>query len=108
MLRTAEEASNVNSKPLPKVLADHGLDAEIHQREPRETLSGEWLLDAAHRLGADLMVMGAYTRHPIFEILLGGVTRYMLSHTDLPILMRVAEITEGGWPTNRLKSFAHY
>ena len=49
---------------------------------------GQTLLDEAHRVAADLLVMGAYAHSPLRELLLGGVTRYMLTHADLPILMR--------------------
>ena len=45
-------------------------------------------VEAARRLGADLLIMGAYPHHPIAELILGGVTRYLVSHADLPILMR--------------------
>jgi hypothetical protein len=43
---------------------------------------GETLLRTAHQLGADMLV------HPIRSLILGGVTRYMLAHADLPVLMR--------------------
>jgi nucleotide-binding universal stress UspA family protein len=46
------------------------------------------LLDKAHDLSADLMVMGAYAHSPLRELVLGGVTRHMLAHADLPVLMR--------------------
>jgi nucleotide-binding universal stress UspA family protein len=35
-----------------------------------------------------MLVMGAYQHHPLRELLLGGVTRFMLNHADLPVLMR--------------------
>jgi nucleotide-binding universal stress UspA family protein len=37
--------------------------------------------------GHDLLVMGAYPR-PWIELMPGGLTRYVVSHADLPILMR--------------------
>lgn len=52
--------------------ADHG--APIH--------------DAARAAYADLLVMGAYGRSRFAERVLGGVTRYMLQHSDLPLLLR--------------------
>ncbi|HEY8289612.1 MAG TPA: universal stress protein, partial [Acetobacteraceae bacterium] len=42
----------------------------------------------ARELACDMMVMGAFARHPLRSLVLGGVTRHMLSHADLPILMR--------------------
>ena len=49
---------------------------------------GETLLSEAHELDADLLVMGAYAHSPLREMVFGGVTRFMLAHADLPILMR--------------------
>jgi nucleotide-binding universal stress UspA family protein len=45
-------------------------------------------LTKAHELGADMLVMGAYAHSPLREALLGGVTRHMLAHADLTVLMR--------------------
>ena len=42
----------------------------------------------AHELGADMLVMGAYQHSPLREFLFGGVTRHMLAHADLPMLLR--------------------
>jgi nucleotide-binding universal stress UspA family protein len=63
------------------------VNAEICVAE-RKSRATKALLEAARRFGADLLVMGAYPRHPILEFILGGVTSYMISHADLPILMR--------------------
>ena len=49
---------------------------------------GQALLNKAHELGADMLVMGAYAHSPLREALLGGVMRHMLAHADLPVLMR--------------------
>jgi protein CrcB len=49
---------------------------------------GAALLAEAHRVGADLLVMGAYTHSRLAELVLGGATRHMLGHADLPVLLR--------------------
>ena len=72
---------------LPQLLIDHGVDAVIHPIASGSNSRGGALLAHAHQLRADLLVMGAYP-HPLIELLPGGLTRYMASHTDLPILMR--------------------
>jgi nucleotide-binding universal stress UspA family protein len=72
---------------LPQLLIDHGVDAVIHPITSGSSSRGRALLAHAHQLRADLLVMGAYP-HPLVELLPGGLTRYMASHTDLPILMR--------------------
>ena len=72
---------------LPPILAEHGVAAELH----RLTIGGTFgavLLDRAHALGADMLVMGAYQHSPLRELLLGGVTRHVLNHSDLPVLLR--------------------
>jgi nucleotide-binding universal stress UspA family protein len=49
---------------------------------------GQTLLTRAHQLGADMLVMGAFAHSPLRELILGGVTRYIIEHADLPVLMR--------------------
>ena len=39
-------------------------------------------------LSADPLVMGAYALSPLRELILGGVTRHMLDHADVCVLMR--------------------
>ena len=73
---------------LPDILAEHGIIAELHVLEVGRGVFGATLLEKAHALGADLLVMGAYRHSPVREFLLGGVTRHMLMHADLPVLMR--------------------
>jgi len=70
------------------VLLEHGIAAQLHVLRIGAEPFGETLLQAAHRLGADLLVMGAYAHSPLRELILGGVTRYMLEHADLPVFMR--------------------
>lgn len=79
------------SKPprLPDILDEHGITAKLHVLPiTGQQAFGEILLQTAHKLGADMLVMGAFARHPMRSLILGGVTRYMLAHADLPVLMR--------------------
>ncbi|MEO7062566.1 MAG: universal stress protein [Dokdonella sp.] len=71
---------------LPAWLTRHGISATF---QPFETgrESGAALLDAAHVLGADLIVMGAWGHSRITELMLGGTTRHLLQHSDLPLLV---------------------
>ena len=73
--------------PVPAVFQDHAIDVRIHVL-PIAGVFGQTLLDKAHVLGADMLVMGAYAHSPLREMIFGGVTRYMLDHADLPVLMR--------------------
>ncbi len=69
-------------------LARHGLtvtaarsvgDGQIHE--------ADLLLSYAADLGADLLVMGGYGHSRVRELTLGGVTRSVLRHMTLPVLM---------------------
>lgn len=50
--------------------------------------AGQALLREAHAVGADMLVMGAYTHARWREFLLGGATRDILAEADLPVLMQ--------------------
>lgn len=74
---------------LPDVIAEHGIAAKLHVLPiSSQRAFGEMLLECAHQLRIDLLVMGAFAHNPLRTLLLGGVTRYMLAHADLPVLMR--------------------
>jgi nucleotide-binding universal stress UspA family protein len=73
---------------LPPIFPDHGVAAELHVLPLGPEAFGQTLLNKARELDIDLLVMGAYAHSPLLEALLGGVTRYMLAHADLPVLMR--------------------
>lgn len=79
--------ARVDEAAVPPILAEHGIAAEAHAVEGDGPV-GAQLLRKAHELGADMIVMGAYAHGEWREALLGGVTRYMLDHADLPLLMR--------------------
>jgi protein CrcB len=71
---------------VPPILEEHGVRAVAHAVEGHGPV-GAQLLETARLLGADLIVMGAYAHGEWREALLGGVTRYMLEHADLPLLI---------------------
>jgi nucleotide-binding universal stress UspA family protein len=68
-------------------LERHGVPAK-----PKESLRGDLavsdiLLSRAADLDADLIVAGGYHRSPVREALLGGVSRELLEHMTVPVLM---------------------
>ncbi len=73
---------------VPSIFREHGIAANPHRVPDGGGTAGRRILTLAHELGADLLVMGAYAHGEWREALLGGVTRHMLDHADLPILMR--------------------
>jgi nucleotide-binding universal stress UspA family protein len=73
---------------LPTALVEHGINPSLQVLPIGDGPFGQVLLNAAHDFDADLLIMGAYAHSPLREMILGGVTRYMLKHADLPVLMR--------------------
>ena len=68
-------------------LAWHGIEATINEVEPDRRSVGDRLLDEAADAGADLLVMGAYSHSRWREHMIGGVTRHILDHATMPVLM---------------------
>ena len=81
--RTAFEAS----ADLATYLGRHGLACERHRVTFATEPVGEALLRHARGLDADLLVMGGYGRSRLAELVLGGVTRHLLTHLERPLLL---------------------
>lgn len=67
-------------------LSRHGVKAELHEVARTGSIE-ESLAAAVGRLGADLLVMGAYGKSRLREFFFGGVTRYMLEDLARPALL---------------------
>ena len=67
-------------------LARHGVNAEADHVQS-DLDPGNMLLSRVADKGADLIVMGAYGHARWRELVLGGVTRHMLNHMTVPVLM---------------------
>lgn len=80
---TASPASALTS-----YLAEHGIRAT-----PRDMTAGDdigasdMLLSLLSDLGADMLVMGCYGHSRLRQMVLGGMTRGILSHMTVPVLM---------------------
>jgi nucleotide-binding universal stress UspA family protein len=68
-------------------LARHGVKAEADWFKAEDLAVGEALLSRAADLSVDLVVMGAYGRTRVRELILGGATRAMLQAMTTPVLM---------------------
>lgn len=70
-----------------KYLSRHGIECEIVEI-PRGVASiADTLFSAAQLRECGLLVMGAYGHSRLAELLLGGVTRQMLSEPGMPVLL---------------------
>jgi nucleotide-binding universal stress UspA family protein len=68
-------------------LARHGVKAEAEHLYADDIDVGDVLLDRTADIGADLIVSGAYGHARWRELVLGGVTRHLLRHMTVPVLM---------------------
>jgi len=68
-------------------LSRHGIPAIAKTIYAEDMNVGELLQSRASDIGADLIVMGAYGRSRLRELILGGATRFMLSSQAIPVLM---------------------
>jgi nucleotide-binding universal stress UspA family protein len=68
-------------------LARHGLQTKAELVETKELAASDVVLSRVADLGADLVVMGAYGHSRLREMILGGMTREILRHMTVPVLM---------------------
>lgn len=70
-----------------KYLSRHGIDCEVVEIPQGEARIADALFSAARLRECGLMVMGAYGHSRLAQMLLGGVTRQMLTEPEMPILL---------------------
>ncbi|WP_428488193.1 fluoride efflux transporter CrcB [Rhodopila sp.] len=72
---------------LLRALTNAHVPVEVKRFQVGGRSIGEAILAEARLVEADLLVMGAYTRSRIIEMMLGGATRDVLANADLPVLL---------------------
>jgi nucleotide-binding universal stress UspA family protein len=75
------------AQELAAYLALHGVQAELATFRPLDREVGAGMLAAAREFGCDLLSMGAYSHSRLRQLILGGVTRHVLEHANLPVMM---------------------
>ena len=65
----------------------HDVRADIITFKSTSGSVGAGLLAAAANFGCDLLSMGAYSHSRLRQLILGGVTRHVLEHSTLPVMM---------------------
>jgi len=68
-------------------LARHGVNAEAQHIYAKDMSVGDMMLSRAADEGIDLIVTGAYGHARWRELVLGGVTRHLLNHMTVPVVM---------------------
>jgi len=99
LLKTAEQVTVVCVNPTAPVygeqpgadvaeyLARHDVRCAVYPVLGADVDAGNLLLSYAADQAADLIVMGAYGHTRVSEVLLGGVTRTLMSSMTVPVLM---------------------
>lgn len=89
MVLTAESfrTSGARGPELSAYLEWHGITPEIKVFEAPAGSVAPRLLDECAAFGADLIVSGAFTHSRMRQLILGGVTRHLLGHAKIPMLM---------------------
>lgn len=100
LLKRADKVTILEGQPapnplgmdnLPKLdlrawLQRRGIQAEFQPFKPSRE-HGPAVLEAANKADAGLIVLGAWGQSRITELVLGGVTRYLFQHSNLPLLV---------------------
>ena len=81
-----DKTSSEVAPELATYFAWHGVSAETRTL-PSRLQVGEVLLEDCTVVGADMLVMGAYTHSRMRQLILGGVTKHVLANAQLPVLM---------------------
>lgn len=74
------------AKPVLDYLERRGINAE-HINHSRSGHAGEEILDLADEVKADMIVMGAYGHTSMLDKLFGSASRYVIGHSEVPLLM---------------------
>jgi len=72
---------------LALALSRHGIKAVTATSHPADISDGDDLLSRIADESCDLLVMGCYGHSRLREFIFGGVTRHILKHMTVPVLM---------------------
>lgn len=87
IVEVGEDAPSIlPAADLAPYLARHGLKVSTRNHEADDSI-GETLMKAAHGIGAELIVMGAYGHSRLREFIFGGATRHLLHQDEIPVLL---------------------
>jgi nucleotide-binding universal stress UspA family protein len=75
------------SADMVSYLAAHDIKAaDIHVKPESRSRAGEAILAEARRIGADLILKGAYTQSRLKQMIFGGATQHILQSADIPVI----------------------
>lgn len=83
---SSEEDRTSPGSDIARHLDRHGIDTELRELTGWSS-PAEALLNESQKAGADVLVMGGYGHSRFRQWVLGGVTRYVLSTAEIPVLV---------------------
>jgi len=87
LLASADSKLPVSAEEAKIYLEIHGVTCTTQSfKRNSSSVVAQVLLEGARKAGADCLLMGAYGQSRQRELIMGGVTQYVVDHTDLPIL----------------------
>ncbi len=75
------------SRDLVEYLLRRGIDASPIEVKSGDRSVGAAILEEATKLGADLLVKGAYTHSRLRQLIFGGPTSHILANAEIPVFM---------------------
>jgi len=72
---------------LGEYLAWHGVEAKIRILDQSSDSVGKSMLDTCAAIGAELLVVGGYSRARTRQLMFGGVTQHLLKHSNIITVM---------------------
>ena len=76
-----------NANDVSSYLKCHGIEAKTFVFHAGRRSVGETLLGDAKSLGCDLLVVGGYSRPRLRDMVMGGVTRHLMEHANIPVFI---------------------
>jgi nucleotide-binding universal stress UspA family protein len=87
LLATTDRELPVSAEEAKVYLETHGVSCSVQGFKRGSSAVPKLLLDTAKQSGADCLLMGAYGQSRQRELILGGVTQYVVDRSDFPILL---------------------
>ena len=84
---SADAGDDLSLVRMVRHLARHGVAARCEETPRGDIRTADVLLSRASDLDADLIVAGAYHHSQLREAIVGGVSRELLDHMTVPVLM---------------------
>ncbi len=82
-----EDSHHIPGAEITAHLTRHGANAEAEHVVKEGSSTGDTILNYARNMNADLIVCGGWGHSRMLETVMGGVTKHLLRHIHVPVLM---------------------